>query len=394
MKIKSIMTFILLVTVTLLSGGKVDAESLDIDDEPILTLPENIPGHFLYDSGVEISYPDDGVKGIFVSGYTAGSERMNELIDYVNTSGLNSMVVDVKEDMGDIMMELPVENDIAEANSYTYTDPETLMPQMEENQVYPIARVVVFKDSRLAQAAPELSFLNPDGTIWENGRGENFVNPFLQEVWDYNIDIAVEAAKLGFKEIQFDYVRFPEGFEFYEDSLEYERGAYVNEGDAGAQRVAAVTDFVEYAYEALRPYDVDVSVDIFGYAATHGVAEGIGQDFSQISENVDVISSMIYPSHWGPGSFDIEAPDTEPYQVIDQYIQEENELLAALDEPPVSRPWLQDFTASYLGAGNYLNYDVEEIEVQIQALKDNGVDEFLLWDASNQYTREVNYDLE
>lgn len=394
MKIKYLMMFIVVVTFSVFSNGKVGAETLDIDDEPILTLPENIPGHFLYDSGVEISYPDDGVRGIFVSGYTAGSERMNELIDYVNTSGLNSMVVDVKEDMGDIMMELPVENDIAEANSYTYTDSETLMSQMEENQIYPIARVVVFKDSRLAEAEPELSFLNPDGSIWENGRGENFVNPFLQEVWDYNIEIAVEAAKLGFKEIQFDYVRFPEGFEFYGETLDFDLGDYADEEDAGTRRVNAVTDFVEYAGDALEPYDVDVSVDIFGYAATHGVAEGIGQDFSQISENVDVISSMVYPSHWGPGSFGIDAPDTEPYQVIDQYIQAENEVLAALDDPPVSRPWLQDFTASYLGAGNYLNYDVEEIETQIQALKDNGVDEFLLWDASNQYTREVNYELE
>lgn len=394
MKIKSLLTLVLLIAFSALFAGKADAEALDINDAPVLSAPEEIPNHFVYDSGVEIPYPDEGVRGIFVSGYIAGSESMNELIDYVNTSGLNSMVVDVKEDMGDIMMELPLENDIAEANSYTYTEPETLMSQMEENQIYPIARIVAFKDSRLAQAAPELSFRNSDGSIWQNGRGENFVNPFLKEVWDYNVEIAIEAAKLGFKEIQFDYVRFPEGFEFYGESLDYDLGEYEDMEDAGERRVAAVTDFVEYASEALEPYGVDVGVDIFGYSATHGPAEGIGQDFSQISENVDVISSMIYPSHWGPGSFGIETPDTEPYQVIDQYAQEENAVLAELDNPPVSRPWLQDFTASYLGAGNYLNYDVAEIEAQIQGLKDNGIDEFLLWDASNQYTRGVNYDLE
>jgi hypothetical protein len=304
------------------------------------------------------------------------------------------MVIDVKEDMGDIMMELPLDDEVAQANSHAYTDPETLMAQMEENQIYPIARIVVFKDSRLAQSSPELSFWNSDGTIWENGRGENFVNPFLKEVWDYNMEIAEEAAKLGFKEIQFDYVRFPEGFEFYGENLDYDLGEYDGQGSAGEQRVAAVTDFVDYAYDTLQPYGVDVSVDIFGYAATHGIAEGIGQDFSQISENVDIISSMIYPSHWGPGAFGIAAPDTEPYQVINQYSQQENELLAELDNPPVSRPWLQDFTASYLGEGNYLDYNVAEIEAQIQGLKDNGIDEFLLWDASNQYTRGVDYDLE
>ncbi len=394
MKMKSLMAFILLMTVSAVTAGKADAEVLDLNEGPILSVPEEMPEAFIYDSGIEIPYPDEGVRGIFVSGYIAGSQRMEELIDYVNTSGLNSMVIDVKEDMGDIMMELPLENEAALANSHAYTDGETLMAQMEENQIYPIARIVVFKDSRLAEARPELSFLNPDGSVWANGRGENFVNPFLKEVWDYNVEIAIEAAKLGFKEIQFDYVRFPEGFEFYGESLEYDRGDYGDNGDAGEQRVDAVTDFVEYAYDELQPYGVDVSVDIFGYSATHGAAEGIGQDFSRISEEVDIISSMIYPSHWGPGLFGIDAPDTEPYEVINQYAQAENEVLGALEDPPVSRPWLQDFTASYLGAGNYLNYDVEEVEAQIQALKDNGIDEFLLWDASNQYTRGVDYDLE
>lgn len=391
MRIKSLLAFIILFAVSAASAGKADADVLDINEEPVLSVPGEMPGAFVYDSGVDIPYPDDGVKGIYVSGYIAGSQRMDELIHYVNDSGLNSMVIDVKEDMGDIMMDLPLENEIAVENTHAFADPETLMAQMEENDIYPIARIVVFKDSRLAGAAPELSFQNPDGSTWQNGRGENFVNPFLEEVWDYNMEIAVEAAKLGFKEIQFDYVRFPEGFEFYGESLDYDLGEYDGEEDAGEKRVDAVTDFVEYAYDELQPYGVDVSVDIFGYAATHGPAEGIGQDFSRISEEVDVISSMIYPSHWGPGSFGIDTPDTEPYEVIDQYIQAENEVLDALDDPPISRPWLQDFTASYLGAGNYLDYDVAEIEAQIQALKDNGVDEFLLWDASNQYTRGVNY---
>ncbi|MET3110591.1 hypothetical protein ABHD89_000993 [Salinicoccus halitifaciens] len=395
MKMKSLMAVMLFAVISAVTAGKADADVLDISDEPVLNAPEEMPSHFTYDSGVEIPYPEEGVRGIFVSGYIAGSEQpMNELVDYVSTSGLNSMVIDVKEDMGDIMMELPLENEVAVDNMHSYVDPETLMAQMEENQIYPIARIVVFKDSRLAAEAPELSFQNADGSVWANGRGENFVNPFLKEVWDYNVDIAVEAAKLGFKEIQFDYVRFPEGFEFYGDSLDYDLGEYDDDREAGERRVDAVTDFVEYAYDELQPYGVDVSVDIFGYSATHGAAEGIGQDFSRISEEVDVISSMIYPSHWGPGLFGIDAPDTEPYEVINQYAQEENAVLAELDDPPISRPWLQDFTASYLGAGNYLEYGADEVEAQIQALKDNGIDEFLLWDASNQYSRGANYDLE
>lgn len=347
---------------------------------------------FEYQSGVDIPYPDDGVKGIYVTAFSAGGDRMQSLIDLVNNTALNSMVIDVKEDVGDIMMPLDSENDTAKSHMQDYIDGENLLNQMEENEIYPIGRIVVFKDTRLANDRPDLSFLNSDGTVWQNGNGESFVNPFLKEVWDYNIDIAIEAAKLGFKEIQFDYVRFPEAFETMSGELEYDLGEYDAEGaDEVQNRVNAVTDFVSYAKEKLEPYGVEVSVDVFGYAATQREAPGIGQNFSQISSNVDVISSMIYPSHWGAGAFGYDAPDLEPYNVINDYMAVENEVLGALEDPPQSRPWLQDFTASYLGPGNYLDYGSSEVEAQIQALKDNGVEEYLLWDSGNTYSEGVNY---
>ena len=347
---------------------------------------------FEYQSGVDIPYPDDGVKGIYVTAFSAGGDRMQSLIDLVNNTALNSMVIDVKEDVGDIMMPLDSENDTAKSHMQDYIDGENLLNQMEENEIYPIGRIVVFKDTRLANDRPDLSFLNSDGTVWQNGNGESFVNPILKEVWDYNIDIAIEAAKLGFKEIQFDYVRFPEAFETMSGELEYDLGEYDAEGaDEVQNRVNAVTDFVSYAKEKLEPYGVEVSVDVFGYAATQREAPGIGQNFSQISSNVDVISSMIYPSHWGAGAFGYDAPDLEPYNVINDYMAVENEVLGALEDPPQSRPWLQDFTASYLGPGNYLDYGSSEVEAQIQALKDNGVEEYLLWDSGNTYSEGVNY---
>lgn len=347
---------------------------------------------FEYQSGVDIPYPDDGVKGIYVTAFSAGGDRMQSLIDLVNNTALNSMVIDVKEDVGDIMMPLDSENDTAKSHMQDYIDGENLLNQMEENEIYPIGRIVVFKDTRLANDRPDLSFLNSDGTVWQNGNGESFVNPFLKEVWDYNIDIAIEAAKLGFKEIQFDYVRFPEAFETMSGELEYDLGEYDAEGaDEVQNRVNAVTDFVSYAKQKLEPYGVEVSVDVFGYAATQREAPGIGQNFSQISSNVDVISSMIYPSHWGSGAFGYDAPDLEPYNVINDYMAVENEVLGALEDPPQSRPWLQDFTASYLGPGNYLDYGASEVEAQIQALKDNGVEEYLLWDSGNTYSEGVNY---
>lgn len=346
---------------------------------------------FTFDSGYTFEYPD-AVRGIYVTGHSAGGGRFENLVEFLNDTALNSMVIDIKEDHGYLTYRPEEDNPYYDISQRMIEDPEAMMETLEENEIYPIARIVVFKDSVLAEERPDLSFTQ-DGEVWKNRRGEAFVNPFLEEVWEYNVDIAIMAAEMGFREIQFDYVRFPEGFENRDDILDYEVGNYTDGEDNVQKRVDAVTDFVAYARERLEPYDVDVSVDIFGYAATISEAPGIGQNFTRISENVDVISSMIYPSHWTP-HFGLDKPDLYPYELVDAYAQVENEVLGQLDEPPVSRPWLQDFTASYLGSGNYIPYGVEEVEAQIRALYENGIDEFLLWDAGNNYTRGVDYLLE
>lgn len=346
---------------------------------------------FRYNSGLNFEYPD-AVRGIFVTGHSAGGARFETLIDLVGSTDLNAMVIDVKEDFGYVTYVPEEGTKMAEYDiGQPYIkDPRAMLERLEEEEIYPIARVVVFKDSALAERKPEWSFMD-NGAVWKNRRGESFVNPYMQEVWDYNVEVAIEAAKLGFKEIQFDYVRFPEGFETRADTLQFSRGEYSEEEFDGTQsRVAAVTDFVAYAREQLKAYDVEVSVDIFGYSATLPEAPGIGQNFSLISENVDVISSMIYPSHW-TSYFGIAKPDLEPYKLVAEYAKVENAKLAELENPPVSRPWLQDFTASYLGAGNYLRYGKAEVEAQIKALNDNGIDEFLLWNAGNTYSPGVDY---
>lgn len=368
---------------------------LELSQEPILSVPEEFPSQFKYDSGVEIDYPEDGVKGIFVTGYSAAGQKMDSLVNMLNDTDLNSMVIDVKDDHGNLLMPLGSDVELINESTQEVIDPETLMNTMEENDIYPIARVVVFKDTKLATARPELSFTQ-NGEVWKNGRNESFVNPYEREVWEYNVEVAKQAAKLGFKEIQFDYVRFPEGFENRDEELNYSRGEYADsELNNIKSRVEAVTDFVSYANQELQPYDVDVSVDIFGYAATVEETPGIGQNFSRISENVDVISAMIYPSHWGVGSLGIDRPDLEPYNVVDQYMTYENDIFAELgEEAPTSRPWLQDFTASYLGSGYYKQYGAKEVEDQIRALNDHGVNEFLLWNAGNVYSDGAQYSFE
>lgn len=352
-------------------------------------IPKVVP-RFVYDSGLKFEYPD-AVRGLYVTGHAAGGNKLNELIKYVDDTDLNAMVIDIKDDRGNVTYK-PEDRDSPYMNigKDYIKNPVNMLKKLEDKKIYPIARVVVFKDTLLANEKPQWSFKDGDN-VWKNGRGESFVNPFMKEVWDYNVGIAIEAAKMGFKEIQFDYVRFPEGFENKEDDLKYDMGEYENGKMTHTEkRVQAVTDFVAYAKKQLEPYGVEVSVDIFGYAATLPEAPGIGQNFSKISENVDVISSMIYPSHW-TSYFGIEKPDLKPYELVREYAKLEKKKLNELETPPTSRPWLQDFTASYLGEGNYQKYGKEQVEAQIKALNDNGIEEYLLWNAANRYTKGVDY---
>ncbi|GAA0301294.1 hypothetical protein GGQ92_001386 [Gracilibacillus halotolerans] len=353
-----------------------------------LELPDVFP-RFSFVSDLNFEYPD-AVRGIYVTGPSAGGGRMEELIHMIESTELNAMVIDIKEDHGHLTFK-PEEGSPYEDIAQNYiNDPKELMKTLEEKQIYPIARVVVFKDSVLAKKRPDLSFTK-NGEVWVNNRKEAFVNPFHKEVWEYNVDIAKKAAELGFREIQFDYVRFPEGFEHRDKELEYELGDYADfEGSEVKQRVEAVTDFVAYAREELQYYNVDVSVDIFGYSATIEEAPGIGQNFSKIASNVDVISSMIYPSHWTP-YFGIDFPDREPYRLVDEYAKVENEVLDKLENRPISRPWIQDFEAPWLYSGPTFQYDAPEVEAQIRALNENGIDEFLIWNASNVYSDGVDY---
>lgn len=340
-------------------------------------------------SKFEFERPDT-VRGIYLTGHSAGGERFETLMDLVDETDLNSMVIDIKDDDGYVTYEPDEDKEFASAGQPYIKDPEEVLEELQDRDIYPIARIVVFKDTVLAEDDPELSFKEGD-QVWKNGKDESFVSPFKKEVWEHNLAIAKEAAEMGFQDIQFDYVRFPEGFENRADELSYDKGDYADMDDDVEARVKSVTDFVAYAEEELADYDVDVSVDIFGYTAAVPNAPGIGQDLVQIGEHIDALSSMIYPSHWGEGSLDIDKPDLEPYETVFEYAIKEKEKLFRMDDPPVSRPWIQDFTASWLGSGNYLEYGKEEVEAQIRALNESGIDEFLLWNASNKYTEGVDY---
>lgn len=377
-------------------------KDLQIPTEPLLVKPDSLPADLLYVSQIDIPYPVDGVKGIYLTeSNVSNPEYFDEIINYIDQTELNAVVLNFKDDWGNILQSFETDNPNIEANITATVDYHEILEKLVAKQIYPIARIVTFKDSRLAELRPDLSFHDiSTGEIWSDGGGSKFINPFLQETWDYIISIAEEAAKLGFKEIQFDYIRFPEGFHVFSQDLEYELGeyaVYVSEDPEleGQERTQAIADFLDYAREKLAPYDVEISADVFGYTAVAGNApdvRGIGQDFKMMAERVDVVSSMIYPSHWSEGFFGFNYPDLYPYDFTKAYMQEEANVLAEVVNPVKTRPWLQDFTADYLPEGTYMYYGPQEVEDQIRALKELGVHEFLLWNAAGNYSRPVNYD--
>ncbi|RAP75540.1 putative glycoside hydrolase [Paenibacillus montanisoli] len=325
------------------------------------------------------------IKGIYVTAHSAGGSRMESLLKLLDITALNSMVIDVKDDYGYITY--PTQNPellkLGKPKKYI-GNVSQMMERLKKHNVYPIARIVVFKDTVLARSHPELSFRRHDGSVWQNGKKDSFVNPYRKEVWDYNIAIAKEAVKLGFKEIQFDYVRFPEGFEKKADSLVFNK--------TKDKRVDTIAAFVKYAKSQLEPLGVRVSVDIFGYAASVPAAEGIGQDFVKISKHVDVISPMVYPSHYSTGWFNVKDPDKNPYATIKGAMLDTHKKLKPIGSyKPIIRPWIQDFTASWLGKGHYIKYGKAEVDAQIKALNDTGIHEYLLWNANNRYTADANF---
>ena len=338
-------------------------------------------------------YPKDGVKGIYLNSYSINNpEVYDNIINLLDTTKLNAIVVDIKDDWGNITMDFDTDDEDINYSSIGIIDPEDFISKMHEKGIYVIGRITTFKDSIITAKHPDWGFTLEDGSLWTNSHEEAFMNPFLKEVKDYDLKIADLAAKSGFDEIQFDYVRFAEGFETFADTLDYSKDEYEDKkGTEGEKRVAAITDFVKMARENLQEYKIPVSVDVFGYALQVKRAEGIGQDFSEISNQTDIISSMIYPSHWGPTSFDIEKPDLEPYELVKRYLKAEQELLDTLDHKPLSRPWIQDFTATWIGEGNWMEYDKDAVEAQINAIYDSGQKEFLIWNASSEYTQGVEY---
>ncbi len=323
------------------------------------------------------------VKGVYISAYVAGTkELMDEIIRHIDETEINAVVIDVKDDNGRITfsMDSPMVSEIAAVKRFI-PDMEGLMKTLKEHNIYTIARIVAFRDPYLPELKPDLALKLADGSMYRDNKGMAWVNPYKQEVWDYLVEVGIEAHKMGFDEVQFDYIRFST-----------ERGVnnvvYDQEDTRGRSKTDIITEFIEYAYERLSEEGVFVAADVFGAIIGGGVdSDAVGQSYGDMADHLDYICPMIYPSHYGDGYFGIDHPDTKPYDTILAALKGSKEALGDHGKEEgheiVVRPWLQDFTASYLDY--YIEYGDEQVAQQIQAVYDAGYDEWILWSAACRY---------
>ncbi|MCX6730089.1 MAG: hypothetical protein NT058_01160, partial [Candidatus Portnoybacteria bacterium] len=242
---------------------------------------------------------------------------------------------------------------------------------------YVIGRIAVFEDNYLPRKRTDLAIKKPGGGVWEDNNGLAWVDPASQEVWDYNLEIAKEAIKVGFDEINFDYIRFPSDGNV--------SSAIYPFWDGKILKKEILRQFFEYVNQRLKPLNIPISADLFGLIMSSTNDLGIGQWLEYAIPYFDYVCPMVYPSHYPPTFLGFENPAEYPYEVIFSELKKGNERIASLSasNPDLKlaklRPWLQDFDMGAI-------YDARMIELQKQATDDAGGMGWLLWNSKNIYT--------
>jgi hypothetical protein len=287
---------------------------------------------------------------------------------YLAMPGLNTIELDVKDENGRVGF-VPSGVPLARSTgaAWPFYNPTQAARIVHAHGDYLVGRVVTFEDPVLSEKHPDLAVHNGDGSLWHNDAGLGWTNPYDRRVWRYNVDIAAAAAKAGFDEIQFDYVRFPSDGDL---SLIHYPGTH-----AQAMRWT-IPAFVQYAASRLHPLGVRVSVDVFGLSATRDL--GIGQLPRRVSQYADAVYPMVYPSHYNPGEYGLDVPDNWPGQTVSYSLADFRRALEGRQTRLI--PWLQDFS---LGR----TYTLEDVRDQIYGARVHHADGFLLWNPKGVYTR-------
>lgn len=323
---------------------------------------------------VHIRTPDS-LKAVYFTSWAAGNERFQkEMLDIVDSTEINAIVIDVKDYSGRIsyLVEDPYLKTIGSAQD-RIPRIANLLQELHKRNIYTIARISAFQDSYLINIHPEWAVLDKTGNVWKDYKGVKWLDPGSKPVWDYLTKIGKESYQIGFDEINFDYVRFPSDGDlstvFYPNSN-------------GRQREEVMESFYSYMHDQFASSSIPISVDLFGLTTSASDDLGIGQIIGSALQYFDYVYPMVYPSHFGHGFIGYEKPAEHPYEVIKYSMNSAvQKAWLASSSPQKIRPWLQAFD---LGA----IYTPSMVRAQVEAVYDSGLSSWLLWNAGSVYNKE------
>src|SRR5213593_4119853 len=320
------------------------------------------------------------IKALYVNAWAFGSRRLWQLVRLADETEINALVIDVKDDTGCLLYPsaVPTAQQIGANQCVRAKDARARLDSLHAHGIYPIARIVVAKDPLLAERKPQWSVKDRDtGGLWRDRINIAWVDAYNDSVWIYAAQLAQEAARMGFAEVQFDYVRFPD------EPRERMATAIFPAHRSGETQREAVRRHIGLLRDRLKPLAVPVTFDIFGLTASATGDLGIGQVWEDFASVADVVLPMVYPSHYYRGAFGFAWPNGQPYRVVRSALNDALQRSRPLPGSAEIRPFLQAFTL-----GRRLpRYTPFRSEEQIRAVEDLGITSWVLWNPRSVYQR-------
>jgi hypothetical protein len=322
-----------------------------------------------------LNRPPEVVRALYVNAWAFGGRRFHELVRLAERTEVNAFVIDVKDDTGYLTYrsQVPSAVEIGANDQLRARDTRERLRILRERGIYPIARIVVAKDPLLAAHKSAWSVRHVNGGLWRDRLDFAWVDAFNDSVWVYAAQLAAEAVRMGFAEVQYDYVRFP-------DEPESKLASAVFPGRRqGETKRQGVARNLKLLGERTRKLGVPFTIDVFGLTTSSTSDMGIGQMWEDLVTTADVVLPMVYPSHYMRGVYNLKHPNSEPYRVIRRAMQDALRRSAPLGKTAEIRPYLQAFT---LGAPRYTPAHVRE---QIRAAEELGLKSWVLWNPRSAY---------
>ncbi len=324
--------------------------------------------------------PTAKIKGLYVNAWAFGSPKLWQLVRLADETEINAFVVDVKDDTGCLLYPstVPTAELIGANRCVRAKDARARLDTLAAHHIYAIARIVVAKDPLLAERKAAWSVKDRvTGVLWRDRINSAWVDAYNDSVWIYSGQLAQEAARMGFQEVQFDYVRFPD------EPRERMATAIFPAHRPGQTQREAVREHVALLKDRLKASGVPVTFDIFGLTASATGDLGIGQVWEDFVSVADVVLPMVYPSHYYRGAFGYAWPNGQPYRIVRSALTEALKRSEPLPGSAEIRPFLQAFTL-----GRRLpRYTPFEIREQIRAVEELGITSWVLWNPRSVYQR-------